>query len=330
MTALELLTLFGVGLCLLLSFLFSGMEAGVFALSRLRIRRAMRSGRSSAQVLHGFLENPEKFLWTILVGNTIVNFAIIAWMVPQLHQWLRGRLWLFVAIFIVFIFVFYALSDLLPKMLFSTFPNRLCMFFAKPFKFVYLALRPFVALVEHASAFLLRWTGGKTFTGRLFGNREELRQVMQETAQDLSTDERAMINRVLDLQTLAVRQIATPLMQVVMVAAGTPTREALTLARERELGRLPVWEMRDRRRRIIGIVIVYKLLYESSPDMEKPISAHIRPAIFLNENLRLETALRRMQRSNQRLAVVLDRDGNETGVISLEDILKAIFGEVKL
>ena len=66
--------------CLVLSFFLSGMEAGVFALSRLRIRQQMRAGRVSAQVLHRFLENPENFLWTIVVGNTLANFAVFGWL----------------------------------------------------------------------------------------------------------------------------------------------------------------------------------------------------------------------------------------------------------
>ena len=68
-----------LGACLALSFLLSGMESGVFALSRLRIRQQMRAGKSSARVLHQFLENPENFLWTIVVGNTLVNFVALGW-----------------------------------------------------------------------------------------------------------------------------------------------------------------------------------------------------------------------------------------------------------
>ena len=70
-------------LCLLLSFLLSGMEAGVFALSRLRVRRLARAGKPSAKLLQGFLERPEKFLWTILVGNTLANFLILGWMLVE-------------------------------------------------------------------------------------------------------------------------------------------------------------------------------------------------------------------------------------------------------
>jgi putative hemolysin len=328
--AATILTWFVFALCLALSFLLSGMEAGVFALSRLRVRRLMRAGRSSARSLHGFLENPENFLWTILVGNTIVNFIILGSIIPLLHDLLGGQRVVFALGFGAIVFLFYALFDLLPKMLFQTYPTRLCMFFAKPFRLVHLALRPLVALVERSSAFLLHWTGGKTFTGRLFGNREELRQVMQESAQAFTTEERTMINRVLDLQNLTVREVTIPLAQAVMVSAQTPTRDAIALAAERGLARLPVWEMRDGRQRTVGIIVLDNLLYHAALDVEKPVAEHVRPAVFLDEDMRLEVALRRMQRGGQRLAVVLGRDKREAGVVSMEDILKVIFGEVKL
>src|SRR5256885_13364754 len=74
--------------CLVVSFVLSGMETGVFALSRLRIRQRMRAGNAQARVLHGYLENPEDFLWTILVGNTLTNFAVVSLVVVKLDTWL--------------------------------------------------------------------------------------------------------------------------------------------------------------------------------------------------------------------------------------------------
>src|ERR1700684_1205126 len=77
-----------IGVCVALSFLLSGMEAGVLALSRLRIRQLMRAGHPSARVLLGYLESPEDFLGTILVGNTLANFAAVSLLVILLHRWL--------------------------------------------------------------------------------------------------------------------------------------------------------------------------------------------------------------------------------------------------
>ncbi len=312
------------------SFLLSGMEAGVFALSRLRIRQLTRTGQRSPKVLQGFLDHPENFLWTIFVGNTLVNFVILGLAVAWLHGWFAGRVGIFALLFALVVFLFYALFDLLPKMLFRRFPNRLCLFSAVPFSFLHVGLRPLVGLVEWASQRLLTWTGGTVFSGHLFGNREELRLVMQESAQVLTSEERGMVNRVLDLQTLTVRQVATPIAHTVTVEATATVREVLDRAREQMFSRLPVWEGRAGGRRITGLVSVEAMLFRPDLDTTRAVGTLVEPALFLNEETRLEVALRRMQRGGQRLAIVLGPDHRENGVVSLEDILKVVFGEVKL
>ena len=327
---LEIFNWLGLAGCLAMSFLFSGMEAGVFALSRLRIRRLAHAGRHSARLLYGFLENPEDFLWTILVGNTLANFLILGWIIVKLHEWLMWQHAMIVVIFAAAVFLFYALFDLLPKMLFRAHPNQLCLATAGVFRPVHFVLRPLVWLMKAASTILLSRTGGGAFTGRLFGNREEMRAVMQESAQALTSDERAMVNRVLDLQNFTVRQIATPLAQAVAVEAQAPVRNVLALAREKKLSRLPVWETRDGRRRIAGLLALDILLFRGDLELEKPASAYMAPALFIDEGMRLEIALRLMQRAGHRLAIVLGRDRREAGIVSLEDILKVMFGEVKL
>src|SRR6185436_2647090 len=140
---------------------------------------------------------------------------------------LRGHVGRFVLVFSMAVFFFYVLFDLLPKMLFRRFPNRLCLSLARPFGLVHFILRPLVAVVEWFSRMLLRWHGGKTFTGHLFGNREELRLVMQESAQGFTSEERAMINRVLDLQSLTVRQAMKPLGDGGKIITETPVSQVL-------------------------------------------------------------------------------------------------------
>lgn len=317
-------------LCLALSFMLSGMEAGVFALSRLRIRQQMRAGRFSAKLLHQYLENPENFLWTILVGNTLANVLILGWLVAVIYNAVGEHIAAFAGLYIVIVFLFYALFDLLPKILFRTFPNRLCVLLARPFRIIHYVLRPSVALVESASLLLLRWRGGKALTARVFGNREELRLLMQESSQSLSSDEKLMISRVLDLQSLTVRQAMQPLVQAVTLSAQAPVRQALEFCRNRKLTRFPVWQKSEPRERIVGIVSCNDFLFQPDVDRSKPVAEYVRPALYLDEDLRLELAMRRMQRAGHRLAIVLGRDRTETGIISLQDILKAIFGEVSL
>jgi CBS domain containing-hemolysin-like protein len=139
-----------------------------------------------------------------------------------------------------------------------------------------------------------------------------------------------MIERVLNLQEFTVGSVTVPLNKVFSVAAGTPLAEVARICREKRVTRLPVWEDEGKRRRLVGIVSLRTFLYEPKFDAAQPVRAFVMPALFLREDLRLEEAFRRMQRRGHRLAIVLGRDQREIGVVSLQDILKVIFGEVTL
>jgi putative hemolysin len=319
-----------IALSVVLSFLFSGMEAGVLALNHLRIRQLMRAGDRRAQVLRGYLERPEDFLWTILIGNTLANFTAVGLLVVLLRRELDGYDALLVACFLAGLFVFYTFCELLPKMLFRTLPNRLTLALTVPFRFFHLVLSPLVWVMTRLARSLLNWTGGATFTANLFGSREEMRLVMQESAQGLTSEERLMINRVLDLQNLQLRQIAVAMADALTLNTTTPMAEAVRLARERRVTRLPVWQGEGSQRRIVGIVSFRTILYTADLDVNKTAGDYLKPALYLEEDLRLEAALKRMQRSGQRLAIVLGHDRRELGIVSLQDILKLIFGEVRL
>lgn len=316
--------------CLVLSFLFSGMEAGVFALNRLRIRQMNRAGLASARALQRCLDQPENFLWTILVGNTLANLAILNLTFVGLHRYTNGHVGGFIGLFIVFVVLFYVFCDLLPKMLFRQYPNRLCLAVARPYRVLHKLLAPPVRLLEWFSGLSLRLTGGKAFRGELFGNREELKVVMQESAQTFSTEERAMIGRVLELQSRTVGDVTKPLAQVATVEISTPLSEVLSLAKDRGITRLPVWGVREGARRIVGVVNVDAVLFHGEPAPGSAAADFVKPAVYLGERMRLEEAVRRFQRSGQRLAVVLARDGRELGILTLQDILQLIFGDLSL
>lgn len=319
-----------IAACLALSFFFSGMEAGVFALSRVRIRRLMRAGKTNARRLNRYLENPEDFLWTILAGNTLANFAVASLVVFGSREFMRQHPALFASGFAVGALAFYAVCELFPKMLFRLYPNRLCLWLSKPFSFVHFLLRPVVALLRWLASGLLRWTGGRALAPGVFGTREELRIAMKESPSEFSSEERSMIGRVLDLQNLTVSHIVVPMSRATTVTTETLVAEALALCRERGLSRLPVWRADAKSRRIAGLFNLKPLLYRADLDPAKSVNEYVKPATFVDADMRLHEAMRHLQRAGQRLAIVLARDGREIGVVSLQDVLKAIFGEVKL
>ena len=211
-------------------------------------------------------------------------------------------------------FLFYAFCELLPKMLFRMFPEPPVPSVARPFRFMHLVLSPLVWLMTKLSRGLLRWTGGKMFTGHLFGSREEMRLFMQESAQGLTSEERLMINRVLDLQNITVRNVTIPMDQVATVTTQTPMGEALKVSQERNLSRLPVWRTEERTAADCGhCEFAGGVVSARNWISTKPAGDYVKPALYLEEEMRLEAALKRMQRSGQRLAIVLGRDQREIG-----------------
>ena len=139
-----------------------------------------------------------------------------------------------------------------------------------------------------------------------------------------------MINRVLDLQNLTVSHILVPMPRAVTVNMDTLVTDALALCRERGLSRLPVWRSDGDAKRIAGVFDLKSLLYRENLDPARRAGDYVKPASFVDANMRLEEAMRHLQRAGQRLAIVLASDGREMGLVSLQDLLQAIFGEVKL
>lgn len=327
---ISLVSLFVILFCLALAFFLSGMEAGVFALSRLRVRQLMKAGNSQARLLNAYLEEPESFLWTILIGNTAAGFIALSLIVLELY----GRLGRYPVVLVVVLLgltvVYYAVVDLLPKMLFRQFPNRLCLRLARPFRLIHIALLPFVQLVSQFANFLLLLTGGRTFTGSLFGDRNELRLIMQESSNVLSREERAIINRVLDLENLTVGSCCLPMDEVVTVQENSSVDEVLRICRDTGLNRIPVWRKFQNKNRIAGYVYLMPLLFTEPVPRHKRAADIARPAMHLKESTRLKDALRKMQAHGQPMAVVTGLDGKEKGIIKILDILRIIFGEVRL
>jgi putative hemolysin len=315
--------------CLAISFVCAGMEAGVLALGRWRIRQQAREGRRRAKVLMGYLDRPENFLWTILVANTLAAFGSISIIVFELFKYLRSHPVADLLAFVAAILLFYATCDLFPKVLFRMYPNRCCMTAAIPFQVIHLAMTPLASLIQSFSNLFLKWTGGQAYTGKIFSSRKELRMAVQSSTEGLTSEERGMITRVLDLQQTMVGQMMLPFWRLPDLNAQLTGNELLQVARDTSRNHLPVWEDASRRR-IAGVVDFRAILYSGEAERSRPIAARIAPALYISDQVVVEEALRRMQRSGQPMAIVLDASRREIGVLGFEEILRSIFGEVKI
>ena len=335
--------LLGVGFagCIGMSAFLSGMEAGLTEVSRLRLRRQAREGNKKAIRLQRYLDQPEDTLWTILVGNTLANLlvllatlyflqyllgvtkpgSLLQWSAPAQIYWL---------LFGLCVLVFFTLCELLPKMVFRKYPNRLCLFLTSVFGMVDTLLGPLVELLRIFSRMLLFTTGGRELQGHLFGSREELRQMMTESGQGLSEDEREMIDRVLDLQKIPVRDLAVPFEDMPVITTETPVVDVVRNIRVVPYTRMPVWQESDGRRRIVGVVNLRRLIFLPENEWHRPAGHFLESALYQDEDIRLQKLLQLMQRSGQRVVIILDKRKRELGIVSLPDILKVVFGEVKV
>lgn len=223
------------------------------------------------------------------------------------------------------LFTAYVMLDLLPKVLFHRFPNRMCLLTVKPFRWMTAVLTPVVAPL----AWLAEWLApGDTRIGQFFGNREEFRALVQKGENPLSNDERVLIDRVLNLQKLTVQRVATPWESVTKVTESTPANYARELLAERTFSRMPVESDEDRK--IVGMVSLKSMLFSPKGDTKSKVEDFMTPVLEFAPNTRLEVVLKKFQHGGHRLAVVVDEGKHPIGIVSLTDVLRAVFGEVAL
>ncbi len=308
-----------------ISFIFSGIEAGVYSINRSRIKKKMREGDKRASLLLNFQRKPENFYLTILLGNTIANGAFAIVLVLLLHKISSGAI--FWCLFLLCVFSLFTVCDLLPKKLFSRFPDKLSLAAARPFRAVQITLTPIVGLTQALSGKTLASAVGQPITKRLFSNRGELKKLMEDTDDSLSDEERTMISQVLRLSERTLGQAAIPLNLSVTASSDSSISSVVDLCKNHRIARVPIWKFGAGQRKVVGIVTLKTSIYKEDYDSGKKASEYMQPALFLPADLKVEAALKRMQRSGQWLAIVTSKSQKEAGIVALKDILKVVFSD---
>ena len=308
-----------------ISFIFSGIESGVYSINRSRIKKQIREGNKGASLLLNFQRAPENFHLTVLLGNTIANGVVAVVLVLLLHKISSGAL--FWCLFLLCVFSLFTVCNLLPKKLFSQFPNKFSLAVARPFRVTQFLLTPFLGLIQALFGNTLAGAVGQPMAKRLFSNREELRKLMEDSDDGLSDGERTMISQVLRLSERTLGQAAIPLNLSVTASADSPISSVIDLCKDHRIARVPIWKFGGGQRKVAGIVTLKTSLYKEDYDSNNPASEYMQPALFLPADLKVEAALKRMQRSGKWLAIVTSESQKEAGIVSLQDILKVVFSD---
>lgn len=308
-----------------LSAIFSGSEAALFVLSPAERERLKTPLDPSRRSLPRLLKDPARLLATILVANLLVNtsasslFTLFA--LEYCRQTNQNQTIGLTAAGIVMTVLLLVFGEVTPKLLASRFPAGFARYTLPVTEAVYWLLQPFTALLGRlASRLALLRHDAELLTD------DEMHTMIEIGRQRgiLAPGEGEILSRLIGLENRTVSEVMTPRIDVVGISESATIREAAAVARNSGFSRLPLYH--GSLDRITGIVYAKELLTAS--EAEAPASSIARPPFFVPEVKRLLELLDELRRKGSHIAVVVDEFGQTAGLVTLEDLLEAVFGEI--
>jgi putative hemolysin len=317
------LHIFLIVLGLVGSAFFSGIETGVFAINRIRLKHLVRKKVRGATTLETFLSEPDHLLGTVLVGNNLCNI-ILSVATARLGTELAGQSGKWIAYFLT-TFCVLVCCEYLPKAWFQGNPAMRALPFARLLKWTGSIFNP----ISRSLTFLARIL----VPVRLPKDRAEAGTVTRDEFLHLTRfgvnkgtitlSERRQITAVFALEEQTCADIMIPRMDMIFVRMNSPVEDILKVAQKHKFSRLPVFD--ERTQTFTGIVYVYDLFANTKPDATA--KDFLRPPQFLHAKTRADEILPRMRTSHQPLAMVVNEQNDVIGILSLEDVLEEIVGE---
>ncbi len=310
-----------IGLLALEGF-FSGSEMGVVSADKMRLRHEAAKGSRGARLALKMLEKPEWLLATTLVGTNICvvgNTTVATGTVVRLFG--EQYAWLAVALLAPLIWVF---GEVVPKSVFQQQANVITPMVVYPLRLASWLFAPILLVFTILSRALSRIVGAKLENP--FPLREEI-LAMVETAHpggDIHPAEQSMIRRVFRFGDTEARDIMVPLIDVIAIAQHATCGDVLQLAAEKAHKRLPVYD--ERVDRIVGVVNALDLLLE---DAALPLAPRVMPVPYVPGSKSIHQLLLDFRSTGGNLAVVVDEYGGAEGIVTLEDLIEEVVGDIE-
>jgi magnesium and cobalt exporter, CNNM family len=312
-------------LALLLEAFFSGSEIAMIAINRIRMRQKADEGNAAAKLTLDLLESPEKLFSTTSLGTNLAmvtsSAVFTAFMVSRFGH--DGE-WAAVLILTPVILFF---GEIVPKMVFQNRPNATMLIMVKPLNFFFTVFSPAINFFTHTSSFITKMIMGKNGENEKTLSRDQIRQVLSLDSQAVELDqaERKMIHKIFNFGEINAEQCMVPLIHITAIKDTATIQEALEIANESGFSRLPVFH--ERMYNLIGILNTFDLI--DKPVDESPISELVRPAHYVPPNKKIDDLLRELQQGGLHMAIVVDEHGGCIGIVTIEDLLEEIVGEIE-
>ena len=311
--------------CVVFQAFFSGSEIAIVSVNRVRLRERAQSGHKGARLVEGFLETPELLLATTLLGTnlSLLVFSVTVALALTGEGSYGGEL-IAIAMVTPMTLIF---GEVVPKTLFQQHANVVAERVVYPLRVASFLLRPLVWMVSSVATVISKMFG--TDGGRAFVTRQELALLLESEAleKEITKDEREMITNVLELSDLAVSDVMVPLSEVTALPETTTVAEAAGELADKQHSRMPVF--RSRVDDVCGILHVFELLSVKANDQGKQIGSLATSATFVPESKPAVDLLVEFQGTGNQMAVVVDEYGGATGIVTIEDILEEIVGEIE-
>ncbi|MCD6181364.1 MAG: HlyC/CorC family transporter [Candidatus Cloacimonetes bacterium] len=311
----------------LLSAFFSGMETGLISLDRLQLEHGARNNTTKKRIL-SFLENPDRLFGTTLFGTNI-SVVIVSSLGTYFYgayinpKYISSHYWTLILATLLLIF-----AEIIPKAIYRENPNVVVPRYFPLIEICSVVLKPFVRFVE-----LLNTSIAKTF--RLPNQhsyhlltREDISYMLSETEDDdsLHENQREMLEDVLEFSQLKAENVMIHRTEIEAFEKNTPISEVIRIAKEAGYTRFPVYD--EDLDNMVGILIIYDILKRKDSD-SLTAGDFTRKVYFAPETMDVSKLLTEMQTRRRSMAIIVDSFGGTAGLVTIEDILEEIVGEIE-
>lgn len=312
-----------------LSAFFSSSEIAMFSLAKHRLDALVDADAPGAKTALRLKEDPHRLLITILVGNNLVNIAMSSIATGLLAFYLTQAQAVAVATLGITALVL-LFGESAPKSYAVEHSDTWALQIAQPLKYSEYVLLPLVVTFDYLTRQVNRVTGGRSSIESSYVTRSEI-QDMIETGQRegvIEEDEREMLQRIFRFNNTIAKEVMTPRLDMVAASVEESVDEAIEICVQAGHTRLPVYQ--GSLDNVIGIVEIGTLIRERDygPDGEVPLESLIDPTLHVPESKNVDELLSEMQAERMHMAIVIDEFGTTEGLVTMEDMLEEIVGEI--
>jgi Mg2+/Co2+ transporter CorB len=325
------LILFAIFVLLALSAFFNGSETALTASSRARMHALEQDGDKRATAINRLLKSPERMIGAILIGNTVVD-VLAASLATGLGIALYGSAGVLYATTVVSLLII-VFSSVLPKTYALAASDRAALFVAPVMRAIVWLLTPVTIAIEFVVRWLLRLTPStKDDAANILAAREEIRGTieLQQMEGAVGAGDAAMLGGVLDLRELKIADIMIHRTKMETLNIDAPAAEIIEAVVKGQFTRVPLWK--DGPENIVGVLHTKDLLAALSEAGADPATVNVRglaqPPWFVPDSTSLRRQLNAFLKRKSQLALVVDEYGEVQGLITLEDILEEIVGQI--